>query len=249
MAAIRAGQGLLVGLLRCGHCGRKLHVRYWGARGTYARYLCKGEFDDGGTYCKGFGGASVDRRLSKELLQLMSPLGLDASLRALEELSIGDAAQRAEKPVVMREELRMRASTIIAMQAAAGVFLLAGIVTLPLHAQRVTVPLDGVWSIGESMEPDAVPTTFSHTVPVPGLAHSATPKFPDVDEYHTHEWSYTLAVRDHVVPLSEKVEGLGATVQKRNFFWYERTFRTPAQKQRALLLINKAQFGTAVWLN
>jgi hypothetical protein len=37
MAAIRAGQGLLVGLLRCGHCGRKLHVRYWGGRGTHAR--------------------------------------------------------------------------------------------------------------------------------------------------------------------------------------------------------------------
>src|SRR6202521_4430753 len=43
MAAIRAGQGLLVGLLRCGHCGRKLHVRYWGGRGTHARYLCKGD--------------------------------------------------------------------------------------------------------------------------------------------------------------------------------------------------------------
>jgi DNA invertase Pin-like site-specific DNA recombinase len=94
MAAIRAGQGLLVGLLRCGHCGRKLHVRYWGARGTHARYLCRGEFDDGGTYCIGFGGASVDRRLSKELLELISPLGLDASLRALEEMSVGDAAQR-----------------------------------------------------------------------------------------------------------------------------------------------------------
>jgi DNA invertase Pin-like site-specific DNA recombinase len=94
MAAIRAGQGLLVGLLRCGHCGRKLHVRYWGARGAYARYLCKGEFDDGGPYCIGFGGASVDRRLSKELLQILSPLGVDASLRALEELSAGDAAQR-----------------------------------------------------------------------------------------------------------------------------------------------------------
>src|SRR5258707_760839 len=49
MAAIRAGQGLLVGLLRCGHCGRKLHVRYWGGRGTHARYLCKGDYDDGGT--------------------------------------------------------------------------------------------------------------------------------------------------------------------------------------------------------
>ena len=95
MAAIRAGQGLLVGLLRCGHCGRKLHVRYWGGRGTHARYLCKGDYDDGGQYCLGFGGASVDRRLGQELLRVISPLGVDASLRALEELSVGDAAQRA----------------------------------------------------------------------------------------------------------------------------------------------------------
>jgi DNA invertase Pin-like site-specific DNA recombinase len=75
MAAIRAGQGLLVGLLRCGHCGRKLHVRYWGGRGTNARYLCKGDYDDGGQYCLGFGGASVDRRLGQELLTVISPLG------------------------------------------------------------------------------------------------------------------------------------------------------------------------------
>jgi len=94
MAAIRAGQGLLVGLLRCGHCGRKLHVRYWGGRGTHARYLCKGDYDDGGQYCLGFGGASVDRRLGQELLKVISPLGVEASLRALEELSAGDAAQR-----------------------------------------------------------------------------------------------------------------------------------------------------------
>jgi DNA invertase Pin-like site-specific DNA recombinase len=95
MAAIRAGQGLLVGLLRCGHCGRKLHVRYWGGRGTNARYLCKGDYDDGGQYCLGFGGASVDRRLGEELLQVISPLGVEASLRALEELSAGDVAQRS----------------------------------------------------------------------------------------------------------------------------------------------------------
>jgi DNA invertase Pin-like site-specific DNA recombinase len=95
MPAIRAGQGLLVGLLRCGHCGRKLHVRYWGARGTHARYLCKGDYDDGGQYCIGFGGALVDRRVGHELLQVISPLGIDASLRAIEDLSTGDAAQRA----------------------------------------------------------------------------------------------------------------------------------------------------------
>jgi DNA invertase Pin-like site-specific DNA recombinase len=94
MSAIRAGQGLLVGLLRCGHCGRKLHVRYWGARGTHARYLCRGDHDDGGQYCIGFGGALVDRRLGQELLKVISPLGVEASLRAIEELSAGDAAQR-----------------------------------------------------------------------------------------------------------------------------------------------------------
>src|SRR6201981_1880134 len=95
MAAIRAGQGLLVGLLRCGHCGRKLHVRYWGGRGTHARYLCKGDYDDGGRYCLVLGGAWVDRRLSQELLRVISPFGAEASLRALEELSARDAAQRA----------------------------------------------------------------------------------------------------------------------------------------------------------
>src|ERR1700724_3036484 len=94
MSAIRAGQGLLVGLLRCGHCGRKLHVRYWGGTGTHARYLCKGDYDNGGRYCIGFGGATVDRRLSTELLKVISPLGVEASLRALDELSVGDAAQR-----------------------------------------------------------------------------------------------------------------------------------------------------------
>jgi DNA invertase Pin-like site-specific DNA recombinase len=95
MSAIRAGQGLLVGLLRCGHCGRKLHVRYWGGTGTNARYLCKGDYDDGGQYCIGFGGAMVDRRLSEELLKVISPLGVEASLKAMEELSSGEAAQRA----------------------------------------------------------------------------------------------------------------------------------------------------------
>src|SRR5215470_5853107 len=75
MAAIRAGQGLLVGLLRCGHCGRKLHVRYWGGRGTNARYLCKGNYDGGGQYCIGFGGSLVDRRVGQELLKVIALWG------------------------------------------------------------------------------------------------------------------------------------------------------------------------------
>jgi DNA invertase Pin-like site-specific DNA recombinase len=103
MAAIREGQGLLVGLLRCGHCGRKLHVRYWGGRGTHARYLCKGDFDDGGQYCIGFGGASVDRRLSQELLRVITPFGLEASVKAIEELCAADAAHRAALSIKLEQ--------------------------------------------------------------------------------------------------------------------------------------------------
>ena len=70
-------------------------MRYWGGRGTNARYLCKGDYDGGGQYCIGFGGSSVDRRVGQELLKVIAPLGVEASLRALEELSTGGAAQCA----------------------------------------------------------------------------------------------------------------------------------------------------------
>src|SRR5207237_4865900 len=39
--AIRRGETLLAGLLRCGHCGRKLHVAYGGTSGEAGRYHCK----------------------------------------------------------------------------------------------------------------------------------------------------------------------------------------------------------------
>jgi hypothetical protein len=82
VGAVRAGQGLLVGLLRCGRCGRKVYVRYWGAQGTSARYLCSGNFQQGGSYCLGFGGWGVDRRFAEEVLRAISPLGIRASLEA-----------------------------------------------------------------------------------------------------------------------------------------------------------------------
>lgn len=82
VGAVRAGQGLLGGLLRCGRCGRKVYVRYWGAKGTSARYLCSGNFEQGGSYCLGFGGRDVDRRFSQEILRAISPLGVRASVEA-----------------------------------------------------------------------------------------------------------------------------------------------------------------------
>lgn len=94
VAAVRGGQGLLAGILRCGRCGRKMHVRYWGRSGTSARYLCKGDFESGGRYCLGMGGATVDRRFSEEILGVLSPLGVRASLEAMQRLQIRGQQRR-----------------------------------------------------------------------------------------------------------------------------------------------------------
>ena len=91
----RTGKGLLTGLLRCGRCGRKLYVRYWGKSGTSARYLCSGDYTAaGGHYCIGFGGSSVDRRFGEEIVRVVSPLGIQASLDALDELGSQQDEQR-----------------------------------------------------------------------------------------------------------------------------------------------------------
>ena len=111
VSAVRAGQGVLVGLLRCGHCGRKLHVRYWGKSGTAARYLCKGDYAAGGRYCVAFGGGMVDRRFSRELLKVLSPLGLRSALEALDRMRATDdgRAQALQRQVEQVEYEAARA--------------------------------------------------------------------------------------------------------------------------------------------
>ena len=94
--AIRRGESLLAGLLRCGHCGRKLNVAYTGTGVTYARYICRGEVDTGETNpCISFGGWRVDQAVATELLKVISPLGVQAALQAIDACnSQGDDKQR-----------------------------------------------------------------------------------------------------------------------------------------------------------
>jgi hypothetical protein len=72
--SVRQGHGLLSGLLRCGRGGRKLHGRSWGKSGTAARYVCRGDCSAGGQYCLGVGGASIEKQLSEQVLETISPL-------------------------------------------------------------------------------------------------------------------------------------------------------------------------------
>lgn len=116
------------------------------------------------------------------------------------------------------------------------------------YGERVTVPLDGRWQIDESAVADAMPTAFARSVPVPGLANLASPPFADVDRFDSRELILNR-VRKKMLPESALTQTVGVPRQARNYFWYRRAFRIPARKQTAILKINKAQFGTAVWLN
>lgn len=91
--AVRRGELLLAGLLRCGHCGRKMYVGYGGKAG---RYHCQGALVNHGTErCISFGSLRADHAVGTEVLRILKPLGIDAAVKALEaQTSETSAAQR-----------------------------------------------------------------------------------------------------------------------------------------------------------
>ena len=115
-------------------------------------------------------------------------------------------------------------------------------------AERTSLSLDGTWDIEDSKDPEAIPTKWNHKVPVPGLAHSAQPAFPQVDEFDSRQLILNRT-RDGKIPRNAIVHNAGVSRQKRNWFWYHRTFEVAMLRKIAVLRINKAQFGAAVWLN
>ena len=88
---------------------------------------------------------------------------------------------------------------------------------------RRTISLDGAWQIAEgSLE--RMPAAFDRTVPVPGLVDLARPPFVEV--------------------------GTPKSNEHRQAFWYRRTFRVDGPAPAvARLMIHKACYGTAVYLN
>jgi len=89
------------------------------------------------------------------------------------------------------------------------------------QGRRIEQSLDGLWQVAQGPM-NAMPSAFEHTVPVPGLVDMAQPAFAEV----------------------------GKKSQKREAFWYRRTFSVAGQiPDVAILKINKAKYGTKVWLN
>jgi len=98
----KAGRGLLQGLLRCGHCGRRLCVVYSGVKGQVDRYQCVGrEVSHGIGKCISFGARRVNDVVVKAVLEALSPLGIEASIDALKRVEDQEQEVRRQKELVL----------------------------------------------------------------------------------------------------------------------------------------------------
>lgn len=110
--AARRGESLLTGLLRCGHCGRKLSVHYSGGNGKSIRYICRGSIHNRGLKrCISFGGIGADIAVSESVLEVLNPIGIEACLDAIKELE-SKKDDRIEQKELSLEQARYEANRI-----------------------------------------------------------------------------------------------------------------------------------------
>ncbi len=83
--APREGRALLQGLARCGRCGRRMHVGYWGSSGKRPIYACnRAAYETGSSdVCQRIGGHRVDDVVLDAVFTALEPAGLQATAAAL----------------------------------------------------------------------------------------------------------------------------------------------------------------------
>ena len=101
--APKHGDALLAGLLRCRRCGRKLTLRYTGAKHAIPRYAChRGLLDNGEPRCIAFGGLRVDDAIEQALLTVVQP----GAVAAAAEAEAQAAARRDQAREAMLRDLQ-----------------------------------------------------------------------------------------------------------------------------------------------
>ena len=101
---VKNGEALLAGLLRCGHCGAKLLAQYPGP--SVIRYQCSAyALNRDHPCCVMFGGLRADRLVSEQLMQCLTPFGVEAAIQAIESLR-GASDERIRQKTLAREQAR-----------------------------------------------------------------------------------------------------------------------------------------------
>jgi len=102
--SVKRGPGLLAGLLRCGHCGRKMHVTYSGNGGRVVRYACRGAaINHGAGHCISIGALRLERVITEELLTVLSPLGVEAAIETARGIEEKGSQERTQKEMALEQ--------------------------------------------------------------------------------------------------------------------------------------------------
>ena len=100
--AIKQGDALLAGLLRCGHCGAKLLAQY--PRPGVIRYQCSGYLlNRDRACCVMFGGLRANRLVSEQLMQSLAPLGMGAAIETIESLESASDERVQQKALALEQ--------------------------------------------------------------------------------------------------------------------------------------------------
>jgi DNA invertase Pin-like site-specific DNA recombinase len=87
LGAPRQGQALLQGIVTCGICGRRMHVRYVGDEGQHPVYACRYAVSAyGDPVCQEVRGRDLDAEVERLVLEALAPDRVAIALAAVEEL-------------------------------------------------------------------------------------------------------------------------------------------------------------------
>jgi DNA invertase Pin-like site-specific DNA recombinase len=101
---IRGGASVFAGILRCGQCGRKVLVHYSGVHSRSIRYSCSTNCrNDDGKRCLSFSANALERTLLGQLLETVSPLGVEASLKAAQILAVQGHTLREQRELELTQ--------------------------------------------------------------------------------------------------------------------------------------------------
>jgi len=109
--AVREGESMLCGLLRCGHCGRRLCVRYRsGSCSPF--YFCRGARSLNATHgCLSFNATKLEQLISQEIINVLQPQAITAALLAEEKYG-ASLTQKRESTYYALEQARYEASRL-----------------------------------------------------------------------------------------------------------------------------------------
>ena len=107
--AVREGPALLAGLVRCGHCGRRLRVTY--NKKSNAQYYCDGAGPRNVKRCLSFGSKLVDEKVGEQLCRVVEPMAIEAAHEAFAR------EQQEHEQAVEQERLRVQSAQYAADRA------------------------------------------------------------------------------------------------------------------------------------